>query len=127
MIQTIGVMMRFASIFIPQADLESGLGCAVQWSRKNTDGRQHAQVDVQPDGERVDWAAIERFLEEFGERIGLLAESGAALEAELDIGLPFYETGLMSSVTVPGRICYLAGRNGISVTIRYYATSEDSE
>lgn len=122
-----GVMLRFGGVSIPRDDLESELGVAVQWSRKCRDGLHCAQIDAQPDRERVEWGAIERFLENAGEGVARLIKSGAVLGAELDIGLPFHERQLMSSITMPGRVCYLAGSKGISLTVTYYATSQDDE
>lgn len=126
-IHTMGVMLRFGGVLVSQEKLEEELGRPVQWARRSRDGQQCAQFDALPSSERVEWGAIERFLENAGEGVARLIKSGAVLSAELDIGLPFHERQLMSSITMPGRVCYLAGSKGISLTVTYYATSQDDE
>lgn len=122
-----GVMLRFGGVSVPQSELESELGCPVQWARESGDGLHHAQIDALPHSGHVDWMAIEEFLDIFGDRIAGLIRRGAVAAAELDIGLPFHKGNLMASVTVPGSVCLHAGSRRVAVTVTYYATSEENE
>lgn len=127
LIKTMGVIMRFGNVAAPQQSLEQALDFRVQWARKSHDGRQYAQIDLVSECQYIKWLTIDGFIEKFGSSIASLLEQRMIESATLDIGMPFYEGDLVSSLTVPSPTCLLAGRYGIAVTATYYAVAADEK
>lgn len=124
LIKTMGVIMRFGNVAVPQETLESVLDFKVQWARRGHDGLQYAQIDLVSECQHILWLTIDAFIEKFGTAIAMLLEQRMIQTAALDIGMPFFMDDLVTSLTVPSSTCLLVGRYGISVTVTYYASSD---
>ena len=124
LIKTMGVIMRFGNVAVPQKTLEAILDFKVQWARKGHDGLQYAQIDLVSECQYIMWLTIDAFIDKFGAGIASLLEQGMIQTASLDIGMPFFRDDLVASLTVPSSTCLLAGRYGIAVTATYYASSD---
>lgn len=124
LIKTMGVIMRFGNVAVPQESLEAILDFKVQWARRGHDGLQYAQIDLVSECQYIKWLTIDAFIEKFGAGIASLLKQGMIQSAALDIGMPFFREDLVTSLTVPSPTCLLAGRYGIAVTVTYYASSD---
>lgn len=132
---TMGVMLRFEGVSISQPALEHALGCPVVWSRQTSHGGQHAQVDVSmrdedavaSDNKVSFWNWIDSTIRRLGDNVAKLVDDGAVQSAQLDVGLLFYGSNMVSSVVVPSSICELVGRSRIAIAVTYYATSDEPE
>lgn len=127
LIETMGVILRFHDISIPQSSFEKRLGCPVRWGGESLDGLHSAQIDKTPEDDCIRWEEIVLSLQTLGDSVTLLFEDNVISTAELDIGLPFYDSSMGSSITIPADLCEVAGRNRIAMTITHYLTATDSE
>lgn len=127
MIETLGVMLRFGGVTASRDILEAAFGRPVTWANNRRGGVQHAQIDLSPDGDHIDWQVLTLAFEELGQAVSSLVKNGSIASAELDIGLPFYDTNMVSSITLPPQLCATAGQHRIAVTVTYYLTDADDQ
>lgn len=127
LIKTMGVIMRFGNVAVPQESLEQVLDFPVKWARRGHDGQQYAQIELVSECQYIKWLTIDAFIEKFGAGIAALFDQRMIQNATLDIGMPFFRDDLVASLTVPSSTCLLAGRYGIAVTVTYYAAATDEK
>jgi hypothetical protein len=126
-IETLGVMLRFGCISASRDILKGACGRPVTWANNRRSGVQHGQINLSPDGDHIDWLALTLAFEELGQAVSSLVKNGSIARAELDIGLPFYDTNMVSSITLPPQLCAAAGQHRIAVTVTYYLTDADDQ
>ncbi len=127
LIETMGVILRFRGISIPQGSFEQRLGCPVRWGRESPNGLLSAQIDITPEDDCIHWENLGLSIQTLGESVKALVEDDVVSMVELDIGLPFYDSSMGSWIRLPADLCEVAGRNRIAVTISYYLTTTDTE
>jgi hypothetical protein len=121
--ETMGVMLRFSGVSLSRDIFEHTFERPVVWAQSSRDGLLHAQIDLSPEGDIIDWQALISCIQKLGPSVSSLITDGLVTKVELDIGLPFYENNMMSSLTLPAELCAVAGQNRIAITTTYYLTA----
>lgn len=85
------------------------------------------QIDKTSEDNFIHWQDVVPSIRALGDRVASLVEDGVVSTAELDIGLPCYDSHKVSPVTMPAELCEVAGRNPIAVTTTHYLPSKDEE